>query len=282
MSQKSYRSALVGLLGCPVDENPTVVTIEAAFRALDIDGRYITMKVLPEDLGDAIRGLKATSFLGTHITIPHKVAVLSYLDEISPNAALMGAVNTVYFRDGKICGENTDGKGFIMSLTQGGVELNAAHAVLLGAGGAARAIAVELANHGAAQLTIVNRSPERGQALARLINEKTAASARYVPLTPNFSIPSDCDILVQTTSIGLYPDPSCPHIDFSSLRPEIVVCDIIPNPIQTLFIQKAAEKGCRTFSGFDMLVNQGAFSFRLWTGKEAPIQAMKYDLAAEY
>ena len=105
MSQKSYRSALVGLLGCPVDENPTVVTIEAAFRALDIDGRYITMKVLPEDLGDAIRGLKATSFLGTHITIPHKVAVLSYLDEISPNAALMGAVNTVYFRDGKICGE---------------------------------------------------------------------------------------------------------------------------------------------------------------------------------
>lgn len=282
MSQKSYRSALIGLLGCPVDENPTVVTIEAAFRELGIDGRYITMKVLPEDLGDAIRGLKATSFLGTHITIPHKVKVLSYLDKISPGAALMGAVNTVYFRDGQICGENTDGKGFLMSLSQGGVELKGKTAVLLGAGGAARAIGIELACHGVSQLLIVNRSPDRGKELTALINEKTSASARYVPLTPGFVIPAHCDLLVQTTSIGLYPDPGCPDVDFDSLTPETVVCDIIPNPIRTKFLQRAAERGCRTFNGFDMLVNQGSFSFKLWTGKDAPIDAMKAALAKEY
>lgn len=272
----------MGLLGCPVDENPTVVTIEAAFRALGIDGRYLTMKVLPQDLGDAIRGLKATSFLGTHITIPHKVAVLPYLDQISPQAALIGAVNTVCFREGRSYGENTDGKGFLMSLQQGGVDLAGKRAVLLGAGGAARAIAVELAEHGMSHILIANRDPERGRALVELLNSRTAASARYVPLTPHFPIPADCHILVQATSIGLYPDPGCPDIDFSSLDPGTVVCDIIPNPIHTRFLQRAAERGCRTFSGFDMLVNQGAFSFQLWTGREAPIEAMKTALAAEY
>lgn len=282
MAQKSYRSELVGLLGCPVDENPTVVTIEAAFRALGIDGRYITMQVAPENLGDAIRGLRATSFLGTHITIPHKVSVLSYLDCISDNAKVIGAVNTVYFKDGKAYGENTDGKGFIMSLDEGGIALKGKKAVLLGAGGAARAIAVELANSGVSEITVVNRSEERGLELTALINEKTGARAAFAPLVSGYSVPADADLLVQTTSIGLYPDPACPDINYDSLRPELVVCDIIPNPPETRFLRLAKERGCKTFAGFDMLINQGAFSFKCWTGQDAPISAMKQALAAEF
>lgn len=279
---KCYRSELVGLLGCPVDENPTVVPIEAAFRALGMNGRYITMLVQPEDLGDALRGLKATSFLGTHITVPHKVAVLQYLDELSPEAALMGAVNTVIFRDGKSLGENTDGKGFMRSLEQHGVSPAGRHVTIIGAGGAARAISVELASKGAGKITILNRSRERGEELAALLRDKTQTDAVWQPFVPECAIPSDSELVVQATNIGLYPDPSCPPIDFSSLRPEMIVCDIIPNPIHTRFLARAAERGCVTLNGFDMLVNQGAVSFHLWTGIEPPLEAMKQALAAEY
>lgn len=279
---KCYRNELVGLLGCPVDENPTVVPIEAAFHALGMNGRYITMLVHPENLGDAIRGLRATSFLGTHITVPHKVAVLPYLDELSPEAAIMGAVNTVIFRDGKICGENTDGKGFLLSLKQNGIDPKGLHVAILGAGGAARAIAVELASHGARRIAIINRSEERGKALATLLRTKLNVDAEWLPFSPVCPIPDDTDLLVQATNIGLYPDSACPDIDFSTLRPNMTVCDIIPNPMETRFLKRAAERGCKTLCGFDMLVNQGAISFRLWTGKEPPLDVMKRALAAEY
>lgn len=279
---KCYRDELVGLLGCPVDENPTVVPIEAAFRALGRNGRYITMLVRPEDLGDAIRGLRATSFLGTHITVPHKIAVLQYLDELSPEARLIGAVNTVIFRDGKILGENTDGKGFMRSLEQNGISPKGLCVAILGAGGAARAIAVELASKGAQRIRIFNRSEERGRALAEHLRSKLQTDAQWLPFQPDCRIPADTELVVQATNIGLYPDPACPPIDYDSLRPEMTVCDIIPNPMQTRFLERAAARGCKTLNGFDMLVNQGAISFRLWTGAEPPLEVMKRALAAEY
>lgn len=279
---KCYRNELVGLIGCPVDENPTVVPIEAAFRALGMNGRYITMLVHPENLKDAVYGLRAASFLGTHITVPYKVAVLPYLDEISPEAAVMGAVNTVIFRNGKICGENTDGKGFMLSLEQNGIDPKGLRVAVFGAGGAARAIAVELAATGAKSITVLNRTKARGTDLAALLRDRLNADAEWIPFSPHCKIPEGIDLLVQATNIGLFPDPDCPDIDFSALRSDTVVCDIIPNPMRTLFLERAAECGCTTLSGFDMLVNQGAISFRLWTGKEPPLDVMKQALAAEY
>lgn len=279
---KSYRAELIGLLGCPVDENPTVVPIEAAFRALHRNGRYITMQVQPEGLGDAIRGLRATSFLGTHITLPHKVSVLKYLDELSPEAELIGAVNTVVFRDGKAYGENTDGKGFLMSLEQNGISPAGKTVTILGAGGAARAIAVELALRGAKKLYIINRSEARGTALAALVHARVEAEAQWLPFPTDCAIPVDTDLLVQATNIGLFPDPSCPAIHYESLTEQTVVCDIIPNPADTVFLQKARARGCRTLNGLDMLVNQGAISFRLWTGTEPPLEVMKRALTEAY
>ena len=137
----------------------------------------------PEDLGDAVKAVKALHMAGANITVPHKVAVMQYLDAVDPDAALIGAVNTVYWKDGKVCGANTDGKGFTQSLRDADIAIAGAHVTILGAGGAAKAIAVELALAGCAQVHIINRTAERGQALAQVINDKTEAKAEYLPWT---------------------------------------------------------------------------------------------------
>jgi len=282
MSDKCYRSELIGLFGYPVDENATVVIMEAAFKELGLNYRYNTTKVYPEDLGTAIAALKAFNMKGTHITVPHKVEVLKYLDHISETAGLMGAVNTIYLVDGETYGENTDGKGFITSLYDNEVKMKGQRAVVLGAGGAARAMTVELAKAGVGYITVVNRNRERGEALADLLNNKTPTSAQYVIWNKPFCIPAETNIVINATSIGMYPDPNKPDIDYSTLLPHMTVCEGVHNPVNTPFLKEAAAKGCKTLDGFSMLINQGAISFKLWTGHDAPIDVMRNALAQEF
>ena len=282
MSGKSYRSELIGLFGCPVDENATVVIMEAAFKALGLNYRYNTTLVYPQDLETAIKALKALNMRGTHITIPHKVEVLKYLDHVSETAALMGAVNTIYLENGETYGENTDGKGFIASFAQAGIPLEGKRAVLFGAGGAARAMTIEMAGAGASEILVVNRSRERGEALVGLLNGKTTISARYAAWDGAFAVPEGTDVVVNATSIGMFPDPGKPDIDYSTLRGRMVVCDGVHNPVHTPFLIEAARRGCRTLDGFSMLINQGAFSFKLWTGMDAPVGVMRDALAREF
>lgn len=281
MAEKCYRSELIGLFGCPVDENPTVVIMEAAFKALGLNYRYNTMLVYPENLETAVKSLKALHMKGTHITIPHKVSVISYLDRLTDTAALIGAVNTVYEDHGEMVGENTDGKGFIKSLEDEHIKISGKKAVILGAGGAARAIAVELALSGTRKIIIVNRSPDRGETLVKLINEKTTAHAEFTLWEGCYNVDEDTDILVNCTSIGLYPDTNVPNIDYNTLKFTTVVCDIIPNPLHTRFMAKAQACGCKTLDGFSMLINQAAVSFKLWTGIDAPVEIMKMAMMKE-
>ena len=281
MAEKCYRSELIGLFGCPVDENPTVVIMEAAFKALGLNYRYNTMLVYPEDLETAVKSLKALHMKGTHITIPHKVSVIPYLDRLTDTAALIGAVNTVYEDHGEMVGEYTDGKGFIKSLEDEHIKISGKKAVILGAGGAARAIAVELALAGTRKIIIVNRSPDRGETLVKLINEKTTAHAEFTLWEGCYNVDEDTDILVNCTSIGLYPDTNVPNIDYNTLKFTTVVCDIIPNPLHTRFMAKAQACGCKTLDGFSMLINQAAVSFKLWTGIDAPVEIMKMAMMKE-
>lgn len=281
MTEKCYRSELIGLFGCPVDENPTVVIMEAAFKALELNYRYNTMLVYPEDLETAVKSLKALHMKGTHITIPHKVSVIPYLDRLTDTADLIGAVNTVYEDHGQMVGENTDGKGFIKSLEDEQIKITGKKAVILGAGGAARAIAVELALAGAQKIIIVNRSRDRGETLVKLINEKTTAHAEFTLWEGCYNVDEDTDILVNCTSIGLYPDTNVPNIDYNTLKSTTVVCDIIPNPLHTRFMAKAQACGCKTLDGFSMLINQAAVSFKLWTGIDAPVEIMKMAMVKE-
>ena len=281
MAEKCYRSELIGLFGCPVDENPTVVIIEAAFKALGLNYRYNTMLVYPEDLETAVKSLKALHMKGTHITIPHKVNVIPYLDRLTDTAALIGAVNTVYEDHGEMVGENTDGKGFINSLEDEQIKISGKKAVVLGAGGAARAIAVELALAGAQKIIIVNRSRDRGETLVKLINEKTKAHAEFALWEGCYNVDENTDILVNCTSIGLYPDTNVPDINYYTLKSTTVVCDIIPNPLHTRFMARAQACGCKTLDGFSMLINQAAVSFKLWTGIDAPVEIMKMAMINE-
>ena len=274
---KSYKAELVGVFGYPVAENPTIVMQEAAFQALGLNWRYLTIEVRPEQLADAVRGLRAFNMAGINLTIPHKVAVIQHLDGLSPEAALIGAVNTVVREGDRLIGHNTDGKGFVRSVREdAGMDPAGKRVVFLGAGGAARAMAVEMALAGAAHVTIVNRTSDRGQPLVDLLQSKTPAQAEFVHWQEAYSVPVEADILVNATSIGLYPNvDEVPAVAMDSIRPGLLVCDVIPNPPKTAFLRAAEARGARTLDGLGMLVGQGAIAFKMWTGVDAPIDVMR-------
>jgi shikimate dehydrogenase len=273
----NLRHELVGAFGDPIDENPTGVMMEPAFAAAGLNWRYQLLHVRPYHLATAVAGVRALGFRGFNLTIPHKVAVLQHLDKVAPDAALIGAVNTVRREGDRLIGENTDGKGFLRSVREdAGIDPADKSIVFLGAGGAARAMAVELALAGATDITIVNRSPERGRELVTLLNEKTPAKALYVPWMDAYCVPEGTAILVNATSIGLYPNiEDVPAVAMSTVGPDLLVCDVIPNPPHTRFLQLAAARGARTLTGLGMLVNQGAIAFKLWTGVEPDTQVMR-------
>ena len=285
MTEANYMADIVGVFGYPVAENPTGVMQNAAFKALGLHWLYLNFEVTAQKLAGAVQGMRAmNNFRGVNCTIPHKVAVIQYLDEIAESAQVMGAVNTVR-RDGdRLIGENTDGKGFMRALVDdAGVNPAGKRAVVLGAGGAARAITVELALAGAHEIIVVNRSPDRGEGLVRLLNARTQANAAFVPWQGAYRVRADTDLLINAASIGLYPNvDAVPEVDFATITPGMVVCDVIPNPPNTPFLRQAAACGARTIDGLGMLVYQGAIAFQMWTGHDAPVAVMHKALAAEF
>ena len=281
---KSYRSELVGCFGCPIDENPTGVVEEAAFREAGLDYRYLTVLVNPEDLGKAIDGVRAFHMRGVNLTIPHKVKVVQYLDELSEAAEIIGAVNMVVNNGGRLWGDNTDGKGWLTSLHNEAIDVSGKHVTILGAGGAARAISVESALAGAREITIANIVREQGEELADLINERTPAKASFVfwDETP-FSVPADTDIFVNATSVGLFPNTDQkPNVDYDTVKASMVVTDVIFNDPNSLFLQEAGDRGAKTINGLGMLANQAAMNFKLWTGTDAPVGLMMDVLRREF
>lgn len=273
----NYKLELVGVLGFPVAENPTCVMQEAAFAALGLPWRYLTIEVEPQALPDALRGVRAFGMQGINLTIPHKVAVMPLLDEISPSAAMIGAVNTVRRQGDRLIGENTDGKGFLRGVREeAGIDPAGKRIVVLGAGGAARAITVELALAGAAHFTVVNRSLERGQSLAADLRQRTGADVELLPWSSTYQVGPEADILINATSIGLFPNvDAMPAVDLSVVCPDLLVCDVVPNPPDTRLIQAARSMGLRTLTGLPMLVYQGAIGFEMWTRLRAPEGVMK-------
>ncbi len=273
----SFLSELIALFGHPVAENPTQYMHEKAFESLGLMWRYVTMDVPAEKLPDAVRGLRAMNFAGANCTIPHKVAVIPHLDSLTETAEKIGAVNTIVRQaDGSLVGENTDGKGFIRAVTEAGLNLNGVNAVILGAGGAARAVSVELAVAGAKRITIVNRTTSRATALAAHVWDKTRAEASGIAWQGDYAVPADTQLLVNTTSIALFPNVNdVVPIEFGTVTSRMLVCDVIPNPPDTPFLKNARAAGATTLDGLGMLVFQGAIAFKMWTGYEAPVAVMR-------
>jgi len=281
--EKNYRAELTACLGDPVDGNPTGVMEEAAFAAKDLNWRYLTIRVKKGDLASAFAGLKAMGFRGTNLTMPHKLDIIPMLDELTEAASIIGAVNTVIEKDGRWIGENTDGKGFVTALRLAGVDPTGKCFTILGAGGAARAISVECALAGAKAITIINRNESRGQELAQLIEEKTAAESRYLHWDSAMAVPADTDILINATCVGLHPNTTDkPDLDYDTITDRLVVSDVVFNPVDPLFLQEARARGAKTISGIGMLVQQGALNFTLWTGEEAPTEVMYRTLEQEF
>ena len=275
MSELHFLSQLTGCLASPVDENPSVAMVEAAYKHHGLNFRYINIEVGPDKLGEVVAGARAMGWVGFNCSLPNKVAVIQYLDGLGESAALIGAVNCAVMRDGKLIGENTDGKGFLQSLTEV-TDPKGKSIVMFGAGGAARAIGVELALAGAAKIIIVNRDPKRGQEVVDLINTKTGTSAELVTWNSIYSIPNEVEIVINATSIGLFPDVNANlNIAFDSLRSGVVVADVIPNPPTTNLLREAQARGCITLDGLGMLVNQGVIGIKYWTGIDAEASVMR-------
>jgi shikimate dehydrogenase len=229
-----------------------------------------------------VRGARAMGWAGFNCSLPHKVAVIDHLDGLGDSAAIMRAVNCAVRRGEHYIGENTDGKGFLMSL-EGVVDPQAKEIVLLGAGGAARALAVELALAGASSITVVNRGFERGAELIRLINEQTPAKAELVVWDKTYQVKEGAEIVINVTSVGLYPDVDARlDIDLNSLKSGMVVADIVPSPPRTHLIIDAEARGCQIVDGLGMLVNQGVISIKYWSGVDVDAAVMRRKLEEIY
>ena len=273
-AEPNFLHDLVGSMSQGAAGNPTVAMIEAAFAYHGLHWRYVNMEVTPEDLGVAVRGAKAMGFRGFNCSLPHKVTVIPHLDGLGESAAVMGAVNCVVRRGDKLIGENTDGKGFLKSLTSA-TDPRGKAVVMFGAGGAARAIAVELGLAGIRRITVVNRSASRGADLVELLRDKLQLQAELIVWDGDYVIPAGTDVVINATSIGLYDGSARLALDVSSLKPGMVVADVIGNPPQTRLMRDAAERGCTALDGLGMLVNQGIVGVQYWTGIEPDATVMR-------
>jgi shikimate dehydrogenase len=276
------RTRVAFLLGYPVEHSRSPAMHQAAYRALGLNAVYLPWPVPPERLPDAIRGLRAMPhLLGANVTVPHKQAVIPVLDGLTPEAEALGAVNTILVREGRLDGDNTDGAGFLAALAETfGWEPAGRTAAILGAGGSARAVAVSLARAGLRRLAILNRTAAHGADLAALVRSRApGCDVAAIPLPPIWrpdGLP-ELHLLVNTTSVGLRPaDPLL--IDPAGLPPEVDVVDLVYRTEDTPLVAAARRRGCRTADGLGMLLHQGALAITRWTGRPAPVDAMRHAL----
>lgn len=270
---------VVGIIGRPVAHSLSPLMHNRAFAHLNMDWTYVPFEVADEQLQDAVAGLRALSVRGVNVTIPHKTAVSPFLDRLTEAAAAIGAVNTVVNDSGELVGDNTDGIGFVRSLTdEAGFDPTGARVLVVGAGGAARAVVVALARAGADRIAVANRTEAKARELAQLV-ERHGAVGKAVALDRDAVAPevSAADVLVQTTSLGMAGDPSLP-VDADLLHPGLLVTDIVYTPLETPLLRAAKQRGCRVLPGWGMLLYQGVEAFERWTDVEAPVDVMRETL----
>jgi len=274
----SAGTRVCGLIGDPVEHSVSPAMHNAALSHLELDYIYLPFRVGEKSLARAIGGVRALGIRGLNVTIPHKVDVIPLLDELDPLAERIGAVNTIVNDNGILKGYNTDAGGFLRALLQKGVELGGKKVVVLGAGGASRAVCFALAGNGA-ELVILNRQQEMDWAVRLAASISRLCGREVKPLELNESNLKielgDADLLVNATSVGMSPDASQTPVDRKLLKPGLVVFDVVYNPIKTRLLSEAEEVGARTISGIDMLIWQGALAFEMWTGLKPPVEIMK-------
>lgn len=272
----SGKTLVCCVLGDPIEHTLSPSIHNAAFKHLKLDFVYVAFRVGREELENAVKGMRSLGIYGFNVTMPHKNAIVKYLDELDPTAKFIGSVNTVVNNEGKLIGFNTDGAGALKALKENQVRLDGKKLLLLGAGGAARAIALQLASE-LVELTILNRDGEKARQLAKVLREKF--SIKIVGNTLSASLIKeklkDADIVVNATSVGMHPNPEQTLVNREWLRPDMTVMDIVYNPIETKLIKDAKAIGAKVVYGTEMLVFQGAASFEIWCRRPAPVDVMR-------
>jgi shikimate dehydrogenase len=272
-------TVLFGVIGNPIRHSRSPIMMNRAFQETGINGVYTAFHVTSERLRDFAAGVRAMGIRGINVTIPHKLDIMPLLDEIDAGAEAIGAVNTIVNDDGRLIGYNTDGIGYVRSLKEEAEpSLAGKRIVVLGAGGAARGIVYALTQEQPERITIANRSLGRAEELARSFSALAETEA-----IGNDALQAACgqaDIVINTTSVGMFPHTAETPVDAAWLRPGAVASDLIYNPLQTAFLEQAAQRGCRTHGGLGMFIYQGAYAFEYWTGQPAPAAAMRETVLA--
>ncbi|MFC1892436.1 shikimate dehydrogenase [Chloroflexota bacterium] len=272
----SGKTTCCGIIGDPIEHTISPAMHNAAFKESGLDHVYLPFRVKREELKEAINGMRALNIRGLNVTLPHKVAVIPFLDNLDSLALKIGAVNTIANSDGILTGYNTDASGFIQALLEKGIEPREKKVVILGAGGAARAISFVLAERGA-NLVILNRTRDRARECASMISEGEIEALELNDENLAKAL-HKADILVNATSIGMSPDVDKTPVTSGLLRPGLTVFDVVYNPLRTKLLKEAEAVGAGTISGLDMLLWQGALAFKQWTGLKAPVKVMRAEL----
>lgn len=270
------RTSLTGLLGYPIGYTLSPALHNAAFKALGINWLYIPLRVKPGDLEKALTGMKALDFAGGNVTIPHKEKAASLLDRLEGDSRILGAVNTLVRRNDEWVGYNTDGEGFRAFLEEAGWEVRDSSVFLIGAGGAARAVALTLVRLGARKILVMNRTARRGEELAAWLKRHstmTEIEERAYGLEGSRSM-GECEMVINCTPLGRHDIGELP-VDYDRLGRGKLVVDLNYDPPRTAFLEEAARRGAATANGGGMLLYQAAESFRLWTGMEPPLREMR-------
>ena len=280
MSTDSATSRLYGIFGYPIAHSLSPLMHTLAFRHHGLDAVYLPFAVAPGDLAKAVAGAVALGIGGFNVTIPHKEGIMACLDDVTDEARAIGAVNTVHVRDGRAIGHNTDGAGFLLPLQRMEAPLDRLDACVLGAGGAARALAAALLGAGCPRLVIANRTVARGERLAAELRPRHPdADVRAVPMADAADAARRSRLVVNSTSIGMHPGDESPLPD-GCLGPDHVVYDIVYRPLVTPFLRQARAAGAATIGGLDMLIGQGAAAFTIWTGLSFPLEPVHTALEA--
>ncbi|MFQ5880283.1 MAG: shikimate dehydrogenase [Dehalococcoidia bacterium] len=270
----------IGLIGKPVAHSVSPAFQQAALDYYGLDARYEAWETEPEGLAATVAALPGRGYLGANVTVPYKEAVIPLMDHLDDVAATVGAVNTVVNRDGQLWGYNTDGEGFLRALRQqAGYDVRGQRVLVLGAGGAARAVVMALLRARAAAVSVANRTWERAQRLVQDLRAHAGtAELQAVPYTPVAlaEATAGCGLLVNCTSIGMRhtPEEGAPPLSPELIPPGVLVFDVVANPLETRLLAEARRRGARTVNGLTMLVYQGAAAFELWTGLPAPVDVM--------
>ncbi len=277
----SGKTKLYGIYGYPVEHTFSPGMHNAAFKKLRMDACYVPFAVNPSRLGDAVNAVIPLGLCGLNITVPHKQNVIAYLDELSEEARHIGAVNTIQVVDGRLIGHNTDGRGFIRSLRDNaGYNPKGKTVLLIGSGGAARAVGFSLALAGVRKVSLYDIDARKADALALDIREKTGIDAQALFMRALAATAEEADCLINATPLGLKKNDPLP-LKREFIRKRHLVCDLVYNPPETRFLQAAKERGAKRLSGLGMLLYQGVIAFEIWTGAKAPVSVMKNALTKQ-